>query len=411
MAAMSVCVSISVRSFQTFSAAALALAALVLLSGCATDVTLRRIAHYPEVGVARHLPEHARVHRRSGRRQHGKATAPGHAPAAAKGPIAWEHSGLASAQGKALKLGRPLLVYVYTTWCGPCKRLKRDTFPNPKVSQLLNHQLVPFKLDGDTPAGKQFRRKYGVNSFPTMLFFRADGGEIDRMFGFQGPSRFAKVVDDMIHDRNTVGDFRRQLAANPKAVAVRHRLGLQLALRGDVAEAQKELEKVIALDPKDKQGHGARALYELGRYVHNMKRRDIKAALATYDQLLQRFPRNKSTRLAALDMASLHMRQKHPESALKVLDRLVSLNKKDPQPKLDAAWFLIRNNLDAKRAVKWAKSATKLRQDGWPWSTLGAAYAKQGNRKRQISALKQAVKRSPGNARYVRELQKAEAAR
>lgn len=365
-------------------------ALLLTLVGCGSSVTLRRVVHYAEVGVARHLPDAPR------RR------------ASQKGPIDWRPT-LADARREASQRKRPLVVYMHTAWCGPCKRLKRDTFPDPRVRAILNQRTVPFALDGDSAAGKRFRKRYHVNSYPTMLVFRPGGAEIDRLFGFRQPPQFVSAVDDVLHDRNTVGDLRRRAKAAPESVEIRHRLGLQLALRGDVDEAAEHLRSAATMGSQDKGEHASNALYELGRYVYARRKRDTRGAIRTFEEVLKRFPASAAARRAGIDLANIYLREKNTARAMAVLKTMVRGNRDDGVRWLEAARFAVRNQLDLHAAAAWAKRAGKLRKDGRPWAVLGQIYARQGKRSKGLAAWREAVKRSPNNARFRQSLRDAEA--
>ena len=78
---------------------------------------------------------------------------------------------------EAKKAKKPLLVKIYAVWCGPCKRMDKQVFADPKMMALAD-QFVAIKVDGDTEYGKEFNKKNQVSKYPTTLFFNADGKEV-----------------------------------------------------------------------------------------------------------------------------------------------------------------------------------------------------------------------------------------
>jgi thioredoxin 1 len=74
----------------------------------------------------------------------------------------------------------PVLVDLWTDWCGPCHRLA------PVLEEIAAEQagrLRIVKVDAD--AEPEVARRFDVMSFPTMLLFR-DGEVVRRLVGARG---------------------------------------------------------------------------------------------------------------------------------------------------------------------------------------------------------------------------------
>ena len=41
----------------------------------------------------------------------------------------------------------------YTSWCGWCKKMDRETFSNPVVAKILNTYYIPVKFDAEGNSG------------------------------------------------------------------------------------------------------------------------------------------------------------------------------------------------------------------------------------------------------------------
>ena len=98
--------------------------------------------------------------------------------------IAWNEvrqaGDLEAAFAQARSLQRPLFLYWGAVWCPPCNRVKaeifaRDEFVRRSASVLCCH------LDGDTPGAQALAARYGLRSYPTLVLFAPDGGEITRL--------------------------------------------------------------------------------------------------------------------------------------------------------------------------------------------------------------------------------------
>lgn len=97
---------------------------------------------------------------------------------------------------EALTLARQenklIFLDVYATWCGPCKRLKANTFPDPEVGRLYNRYFINVMIDGEKGEGPELRRKYGVRGYPTLMFIDHEGNVVERTSGYRNPDQFLK---------------------------------------------------------------------------------------------------------------------------------------------------------------------------------------------------------------------------
>lgn len=106
---------------------------------------------------------------------------------------------------KARRTRKPFFVDVYTTWCGPCKAMTRNTFSNSQVGSYANRNFVPYKLDAERGEGPRLARKYRVNAYPTVLFFDHQGRLKGRQVGYQNASRFMGTLRKYGGRTNTAG--------------------------------------------------------------------------------------------------------------------------------------------------------------------------------------------------------------
>ena len=113
--------------------------------------------------------------------------------------IAFEHGTIAEAFAKAKKENKLVFVDTYTSWCGPCKRLSKEVFPQKVVGDYFNPRFVNVKIDAEKGEGVDFAKKYKITNYPTLLFLSPDGEEMHRVLGFtqaDGLIKDAKVAED-----------------------------------------------------------------------------------------------------------------------------------------------------------------------------------------------------------------------
>lgn len=75
---------------------------------------------------------------------------------------------LALEQSKTSK--KPIFVMVYATWCPHCNKMKATVLKDPTVIDFFNTNYINVMMDGESPTGKDFMKKFRITSFPTFLY-------------------------------------------------------------------------------------------------------------------------------------------------------------------------------------------------------------------------------------------------
>jgi thioredoxin 1 len=73
--------------------------------------------------------------------------------------------------------GKPAMVDFWATWCGPCRMIAPHV---EALAQEFAGRAIVAKLDVD--ANRQTAIRFGIQSIPTLLFFK-DGKLVDRVVG------------------------------------------------------------------------------------------------------------------------------------------------------------------------------------------------------------------------------------
>ncbi|MEZ4848374.1 MAG: thioredoxin family protein [Bacteroidia bacterium] len=95
----------------------------------------------------------------------------------------WEEALQASKKERKL-----IFVDAYTVWCGPCKAMARNTFPNAEVGKFFNENFINYQYDMEKGEGISFAQKYEVNAYPTLLFINYKGDVIFKTLGYKAPN-------------------------------------------------------------------------------------------------------------------------------------------------------------------------------------------------------------------------------
>ncbi|MGZ5242395.1 MAG: thioredoxin family protein [Bacteroidia bacterium] len=95
-------------------------------------------------------------------------------------------------KAEAKKQNKPIFMDAFTTWCGPCKRMSANIFPQPAVGEFYNKNFINYKLDMEKGEGPAIAKQFNVAFYPSYLFFNANGELIHRSSGAKGPEDFIK---------------------------------------------------------------------------------------------------------------------------------------------------------------------------------------------------------------------------
>ena len=144
-----------------------------------------------------------------------------------------------AASKEAAKSGKILLVDFYTTWCGPCKKLDKNTWTDAAVIQLLEQKTVALRIDAEKEAA--LSKRYKIEAYPSVLLIKPDGTEIDRLVGYREPKAFVADFTAALGGKDSISRAREKLeAAGTNDPSARMQFGVALAEKGKNAEALAE---------------------------------------------------------------------------------------------------------------------------------------------------------------------------
>ncbi len=99
--------------------------------------------------------------------------------------------------------GKSVMVDLYADWCVACKEFEKYTFPDPAViSALENTVWMQIDLTDNTPVNLSFQEEFQVLGLPTILFFDAQGNELEqsRVTGFMKADAFASHINRSLNN-------------------------------------------------------------------------------------------------------------------------------------------------------------------------------------------------------------------
>lgn len=108
--------------------------------------------------------------------------------------ISWERD-LASGLEKAKAKGKPVMADFYTDWCHWCKKLDEDVYSDAAVNRL-SEKFICVKVNCEID--KSAFSKYGLQGYPTIIFFNAAGKAEERVVGYRTAQVFTEIMNKVL---------------------------------------------------------------------------------------------------------------------------------------------------------------------------------------------------------------------
>lgn len=144
------------------------------------------------------------------------------------------HTDPAAAQAEAARLNVPLLLHFYAEWCGPCRKMERETLETGELLSQLGRTLVAVRVDGDRH--QNLVEKYNIRALPSDVIVEPSGRVLARSDGYQPRDRYLAQL------ARAQADFSRTnpgtlAGASPPAGMAPPGTGSGIAVPTDVAPA------------------------------------------------------------------------------------------------------------------------------------------------------------------------------
>jgi thioredoxin-related protein len=112
---------------------------------------------------------------------------------------------------KAKNENKMIFVDCYATWCGPCKVMDKNVYPDDTVGSYMNERFISVKIQMDITqsdpvhvkslysTARELQNKYTISALPTYLFFSSAGQIVHRSLGVFNSKGFIELAKEAIN--------------------------------------------------------------------------------------------------------------------------------------------------------------------------------------------------------------------
>lgn len=163
--------------------------------------------------------------------------------------ISFENTPFKEILAKAKKEKKLVFMDAYASWCGPCKMMERNVFPQEAVKKYFNANFINSRFDMEKGEGRDIAMKYGIRSYPTFLFLNGDGEVVLKNFGYMDEGQFlafAKEANNPKYKTNSNRELYEKGEKNPETLLNM----MKLYAETDYDFAKKVSERYFGLKKK-----------------------------------------------------------------------------------------------------------------------------------------------------------------
>ncbi|MBI3563634.1 MAG: thioredoxin family protein [Elusimicrobia bacterium] len=282
-----------------------------------------------------------------------------------KAPEGFVDNDPAAAQALARKDGKLLFIDFYGIWCPPCNDLEEHAYPAPEFKAAAK-DFVLVGLDADTPGSHDWKSRFKVGGYPTLVIADADLREVARVIGYRSGPALAEVMRTAVALRGEPIEAAAAAVAKGGAGATEARRVRVARWRSDRAEFERAEDLLKGLASAEARKLALETRRERARVTE-----DAEAGLAALRGLLDGFPDDASYS----DWASALADQ--DAAAAKALEPALrrSVERWSAEPALGAAGYDPGDLLYNLASFLDAIGSTEAAKD--VWTKVADAYAAQ----------------------------------
>ena len=147
----------------------------------------------------------------------------------------FRHVSFAEGVAAAKAEGKLVFIDFFTEWCGPCRMMANNIFPQKAVGDYFNEKFVCLKIDAEKGEGVELAKRFNVTAYPTFIVLDANEKLLGTRVGGSGSGEeFIGIIDRIVDPEKTPERMKARYEGGERSAE------LISAYAGYLMEAAKE---------------------------------------------------------------------------------------------------------------------------------------------------------------------------
>jgi len=318
--------------------------------------------------------------------------------------VNWSTDSYATMLEQAKQQNRYVFIDFYATWCGPCKKLDAEVYPEQGVEKLLN-SMIAAKFDAEKDPWVAVAAEFRVHAYPTLLVLGPDGKEVGRYIGYLPANEFVEVIGGYAAGKNQLEMLEAQLKKNPDDFDLIVNTATIHADAGRDKMAIPLFEKALSLDPDNERKRQDEILYNMGEASYGAK--DYASAQKYFSRLVKNFADTGYGADGTRRLAATEYRLGNNDEAVALYWKITEPKQDDYRALNGFAWFCSQRKIGLDKALPAALKAAELSgRDAGVLDTLAEVYFAQGDYDNALKIGQEALAKEPDDQYFKDQVEK-----